>query len=441
MNDTGELHRINLSWLIKLRWGAAAGQLATILFVRFGMKIALPLLPLLGLVALAALSNLGCLAWLRGARQVRERALVAVLALDVLLLTGLLFYAGGSFNPFSFLYLVHIALAAVVLRSGWTWVLVVLSLLASGALFFGHVWLDLDDAAMDHMHHMGTHLAGMWVAFAVAAAFIVYFVTRIRRALALREADLEAERRHAARNDKLVALATLAAGAAHELATPLGTIVVAAKELERQLAGGRALSIDELKVIREQADRCRAILDQMSVDAGEGKGEAPSRITVEDLVGRVLPGLHAEPAVQVAVDASARGRALHVPATALAQALRGVLKNAQEASPRTAPVSLSARGRDGRLEIAVEDRGHGMAPEVLVRAGEPFFTTKPPGQGMGLGLFLTRSVVERLGGALELGARPEGGTRVTLRLPWDLRAGRMMSIRDNLPQAPPSGVD
>jgi len=422
MSDAGALHRINLSWLIKLRWGAAAGQAATIVFVHFGMKIPLPLSPLLGLVGLAVLSNVGCWAWLRRNAEVRERALVAVLALDVALLTGLLFYAGGSFNPFSFLYLVHIALAAVVLRSGWTWVLVLLSLLASGALFFGHVWLAADDAAMEHpFHHMGTHLAGMWVAFAVAAAFIVYFVTRIRRALARREADLEAERRHAARNDKLAALATLAAGAAHELATPLGTIVVAAKELERQMASGQRLSVEELQLIRAQANRCRAILDQMAVDAGEGTGEAPSRITIEDLVERVLPGLHAEPAVKVAVDESARGRALHVPATALAQALRGVLKNAQEASPREAPVSLSARGRDGRLEIAVEDRGHGMAPEVLVRAGEPFFTTKPPGQGMGLGLFLTRSVVERLGGAIELGARPEGGTRVTLRVPWDLR--------------------
>jgi two-component system sensor histidine kinase RegB len=420
MNESGELHRINLSWLIKLRWGAAAGQAATILFVRFGMQIALPLSPLLGLVTVAALSNLGCLAWLRRGREVREPAVVAVLALDVLILTGLLFYAGGSFNPFSFLYLVHIALAAVVLRSGWTWVLVVLSLLASGALFFGHSWLVMDDPAMDHMHHMGTHLAGMWVAFAMAAAFIVYFVTRIRRALARREADLENERRHAARNDKLAALATLAAGAAHELATPLGTIVVAAKELERQVASGRPPSVEELQLIRAQANRCRAILDQMAVDAGEGTGEAPSRITVEDLVGRVLPGLHAEPPVRVAVDESARGRALHVPAAALTQALRGVLKNAQEASPREAPVWISACGREGRLEIAVEDRGHGMAPEVLVRAGEPFFSTKPPGQGMGLGLFLTRSVVERLGGALELGPRPEGGTRVTLRVPWDL---------------------
>jgi two-component system sensor histidine kinase RegB len=423
MNDAGELHRINLSWLIKLRWGAAAGQAATILFVAFGMNLPLPLGPLLGLVALAVASNLGVLLWLRSAREVRERAVVTVLALDVLLLTALLFYAGGSFNPFSFLYLVHIALAAVVLRSGWTWVLVVMSLLASGALFFGHLMSPPADPGMDHsLHQMHMHLAGMWVAFAVAAAFIVYFVTRIRRALALREADLEAERRHAARNDKLVALATLAAGAAHELATPLGTIMVAAHELERQLAAGHGVSVEDLQLIRAQAQRCRGILDQMAVDAGEGTGEAPSRITVDELVARVLPGLHAEPAVEVAVHESARGRALTVPASALAQALRGVLKNAQEASPRLTPVQLSARGQDGRLEIAVEDRGPGMAPEVLVRAGEPFFTTKPPGQGMGLGLFLTRSVVERLGGALELGARPEGGTRVTLRLPFDVRS-------------------
>jgi len=425
MNDTGALHRINLSWLIKLRWGAAAGQAATILFVDFVMKVPLRLAPLLALVGLTALSNGALTLWLRRRLALGEGALVAVLALDVLALTGLLFFAGGSANPFSFLYLVHIALAAVVLRTVWTWVLVLLSLLASGALFFKQVWLTLDEASMDHpMHDMQTHLVGMWVAFAVAAAFIVYFVTRIRRALARRESDLETERRLAARNDKLVALATLAAGAAHELATPLGTIVVAAKELERQMAAGQSVSVEDLQLIRGQANRCRAILDQMAVDAGEATGEAPRSITIDDLVSQVLPGLHAEPAVHVAVDASARGRALHVPPAALAQALRGVLKNAQEASPRETSVSLSAQDRGGRLEIAVEDRGPGMAPEVLVRAGEPFFTTKPPGQGMGLGLFLTRSVVERLGGVLELGARPEGGTRVTLCLPWELRPTR-----------------
>jgi two-component system sensor histidine kinase RegB len=414
-------HRINLSWLIKLRWGAAAGQLATILLVHFGMRIALPLAPLLGIVAAAAVSNVACLLWLRRAAEVKERAVGAVLALDVLLLTALLFYAGGSFNPFSFLYLVHIALAAVVLRSGWTWVLVLLSLLASGALFFGHVWLALDVSSLESsLHHMRMHLAGMWVALAVAASFIVYFVTRIQRALARREADLEAERRLADRSEKLVALATLAAGAAHELATPLGTIVVAAKELERQHAAGREMAIEELQLIRAQANRCRAILDQMAAEAGDGAspGDAGGPLTVEALFARVVAGLPHRPPVQLSLAEPARHRALAAPATALTQALRGVVKNAQEVSPPEAAVSLSAEAREGRLEIAVEDRGPGMTAEVLGRAGEPFFTTKPPGQGMGLGLFLSRSVIERLGGTIDLRARPGGGTRVTLSLPW-----------------------
>src|SRR5688572_11582180 len=111
MND--DLHRINLSWLIKLRWGAAVGQAATILLVHFAMTVPLRLGPLLALVGLAALSNVALTLWLRRSGTVGERAVGAVLALDVLLLTGLLFFAGGSVNPFSFLYLVHIALAAV----------------------------------------------------------------------------------------------------------------------------------------------------------------------------------------------------------------------------------------------------------------------------------------------------------------------------------------
>jgi two-component system, sensor histidine kinase RegB len=432
--DGQTMHRINLSWLIKLRWGAAAGQVATILVVQYWMHIRLPLLPLLALVAAAAASNVAASLWSRRAREVREGVLVALLAFDVAVLTGLLFFTGGPFNPFSFLYLVHIALAAVVVRSVWTWVLVVLSLVASGALFFGHVWLALDHSApSSHLEHMHMHLVGMWIAFAVAAAFIVYFVTRIGRALARRETDLQAERNLVARSEKLAALATLAAGAAHELATPLATIVVAARELERQLAGGRPVLAADLMAIREGAARCRAILDRMAADAGEGAGEAPTAITIDELMARALPGLPAEPSVTVAVDESARHRPLVVPPTAMVQALRSVLKNAQEASPSGAPVAVSARaasdGPGAGLEIEVRDQGPGMPPDILRRAGEPFFTTKPPGKGMGLGLFLTRSVLERLGGAVNMDAATGGGTCVRLLVPWDVRAaGRVRHL-------------
>jgi two-component system sensor histidine kinase RegB len=406
----GSPHAINLSWLIKLRWGAIAGQVVTIAVVHALLGVALPLGALGLIMLLEALSNVAVSLWLRREREVREHNLVLLLALDVVFLTLLLHYTGGPSNPFNFLYLVHIALAAVVLRSGWTWALVSLAVLASGALFF---WDAGDDDA--HAQHMHFHLPGMWVAFAVAAAFIVYFVTRVRRALAAREADLEAERRLAATNEKLAALATLAAGAAHELATPLGTIAVVARELERRASSSPA-DRDDVALIRGEVDRCRKILDRMAADAGERAGEGFREVTLSTLLGAATAEVTAPVRVVVEPDG-----ATTLPVETLAQAIRGLVRNAHEASPVGREVLVRGAVRAGELRIEVEDGGAGMSPEVLARVGEPFFTTKAPGKGMGLGLFLTRTIAERLGGGLNITSRPGEGTRVTLRLPADAR--------------------
>ena len=200
--------------------------------VRFGMSLEIPLAPLFALVGVALVSNLAGIACAR-ARTPQDWWLLAVMALDVLIFSGLLYFTGGPENPFSFLYLVPIAIAAITLRSAWTWMLVLLSLASSPVLFARHQPLP---AAGGHAGHMALHLRGMWVAFGVASAFIVYFLMRVRRALAARDEELVSSRSLAARQERLASLATLAAGAAHELATPLSTIAVVAKDLERAVA-------------------------------------------------------------------------------------------------------------------------------------------------------------------------------------------------------------
>jgi two-component system, sensor histidine kinase RegB len=209
----------------------------------------------------------------------------AVMGLDVLLLTGLLSFSGGSFNPFSCLYLVHIALAAVVLSPRLTWILAAWSLGCFALLFVIPAWLPGSGGA-PHAEHMRLHLEGMWAAFGVAAGFIVYFVQRVTRALADREAELVAARNLTARNQRFGALATLAAGAAHELATPLSTIAVVAKEIERQLQRrpSSAETVADARLIREQVTRCQAILAQLAADAGQGTGAAIVPIALADLV-------------------------------------------------------------------------------------------------------------------------------------------------------------
>jgi two-component system, sensor histidine kinase RegB len=409
---------INFGWLIRLRWATIVGQTLTIVAVRWGMGVALPLRPLVLLVALSALLNLTCIALSR-VRPAREWWLLSAMALDVLVFTGLLFFTGGPLNPFSFLYLVPIAIAAITLPAPSTWALVLLSLGSSAFLFARHEPLPL---AGDHAGHMAMHLQGMWVAFGVASAFIVYFLLRVRRALAHRDEELAASRNLAARQERLASLATLAAGAAHELATPLSTIAVVSKDLERDVgalsAGADAL--EDVRLMRREVERCRRILERMRVDAGESAGERFSRISARELVTECLAeaGGNGHPGVQVAFADGAADASALVPRRAFGQALRGLVDNARDASPAGVPIELRVgAGADGALWFDVVDRGPGIPDDVLAHVGEPFYTTKPTGKGMGLGIFLARAVVERLGGRFTIRSTPGSGTVATRALP------------------------
>ena len=409
---------INFQWLLRLRWWVLVGQIGTIVSAEWALRIQLPLRPLATLIVLGIISNAACALWVRRAPRVREWLLASLMGLDVLLLTGLLSLTGGSLNPFSCLYLVHIALAAVVLQPRLTWMLAALSLGCFGLLFIIPAWPP-GAAAAPHMEHMRMHLEGMWLAFGVAAGFIVYFVQRVTRALAEREAELLTARNLTARNERFAAVATLAAGAAHELSTPLSTIAVVAKELEHELVRSplSAEAVADARLIREQVTRCRDILMHMAADAGQGTGESIVPTAVESLVEAAIDGVPDRARLRVAIDESACGQIVNVPPRAVAQALRGVLKNARQASPPDGDVELDVIRQGDSLRFTVRDHGAGMTADVLERAGEPFFTTKAPGQGMGLGLFLTRAVLTRLGGALELTSLPGQGTTADLTLP------------------------
>ncbi len=423
-----EAQRINFSWLLRLRWGAISGQAVTILAVDRWIQSDLPLTPLLSIVGIELITNVACAVWAARRPIVREWMLAVLLALDVGLLTGLLYWSGGRFNPFSSLYLVHIALATVVLRTRLAWALSILSCACFGALFVIPEWRH---AGMDHpveMDHVQMHLQGMWVAFVVAAGFIVYFVSRVTSSLSERDAQLARAQDLAARNEKLASLATLAAGVAHEMATPLSTIAVVARELERRLeAAGREHDVfgdarEDARLIRQQVERCREILVQMAEDAGESTGEAILPIRIGALLHDAKQSLGSHHPIETAIEMAAAGRTIHGPPRALALALRGVLKNACQASREADPVTINVLGDGAFIRIEVRDSGAGMPPDVLARAGEPFFTTKEPGRGMGLGLFLTRAVLDRVGGRFELASEARVGTIATLLIPVECSA-------------------
>jgi len=412
--------RINFDWLIRLRWAAIGGQLITIGAVQFAMQLEIPTAALLALVAVEIASNLGC-ALLARERRPRQAWLAAVMALDVLLFSGLLYLTGGPNNPFSFLYLIPIALAAMTLRAAWTWALVMLSLACSAFLFAAHRPLPLGD----HARHMTLHLQGMWVALGVAASFIVYFLLRVRRALERHERELDAARSAAQRQEKLASLATLAAGAAHELLTPLSTIAVIAGDLQRDLAqpGASARAVEDARLVRAEVERCRAIIERMRADAGDTAGEGFAAVPVAALVETAVGGAaDTRVAVRPEIAPAVVDRLLTVPPRAVGQALAALIENAQQASPPGDDVVLRVGRAGDRIHFEIRDHGAGMPADVLARVGEPFFTTKPAGRGMGLGVFLARAVADRLGGAVTITSAPGTGTSVVFALPLDQTA-------------------
>jgi len=424
MEAREEAQSINLHWLLRLRWVAIVGQIAVVLGVDLLLGIRLPIVPIVLIIGFEVLSNMLSTAWMQRSVSVSAGVPAFLLGTDVALLTVLLAFTGGPMNPFSFLYMVHVTLAAVTLPARSAWALTALSLLGYGLLF----WLPEADPNLDmahaHHQHMELHLQGMYFAFAVAAGFIVYFVQRVTAALAEREAQLAAAHSLAERHQKFAALTTLTAGAAHELATPLSTIAVAAGELERLLERHPADGIDDVRLIRSQVKRCREILHQMAADAGPQLGETLVVLPLRELVEQALEEVLDREPISVSLAPAAAEVGVEIPQRAMLQVLRGILKNAQQASPPLQPIEIRGSVRDGDVHLAIRDHGTGMARTVLDRAGEPFFTTKSPGEGMGLGLFLARTLVERLGGRLDLDSRPGHGTTVTIVLPSHSAPGR-----------------
>jgi two-component system sensor histidine kinase RegB len=424
---------VNIQWLARLRWAEIAGQASTVLAGQFLLGGTLPIAPLLAVIAIGLVSNLGLEMYFFGDRRrerdtppgsaVHEWHLALVMMLDIALLTGLLYLTGGPHNPFSFLYLVQIALAAVLVRARWTWVLVGLSFAGFGLLLLASEPLAIPD---------DSRMIGSWVALGVASAFVVYFLVRITGALAAREAELTHARGLAARQERLASLATMAAGAAHELSTPLGTVALAAKELERALGEHPDLASDA-RLIREQVGRCRAILEHMAQGAGT-VGEQVEACTVGALLDEALDGARPAPTVLRELPDEVARASLRLPPRAVSQALRSLITNAQDASPAHAAVVVALRMDNERLSIDIRDRGGGIPSDVLARIGEPFFTTKAPGRGMGLGLFLARAVIEGVGGTLEIDAR-DAGTSVHVTLPTDVAPPPKVRARVTKPQA------
>lgn len=407
-----------LPWVLRLRYGVVIGEAAIILGMAYGFHLDFPLSWTLAPLAVVLASNI----WLARLRVLPFRfpqgTLGAVFCLDTLCLSVILGLTGGPTNPFSLLYLVQITLSAVVLRKVWTWVLGGLSTACFGLLFFFHVPL-----AAFQGHHVDTglspHLVGMWIAFVIAAAMITFFTGKIADALRTRDQEVRVLQDQIAKSERLASLVTLAAGAAHELGTPLATIAVAAKELERSAANlpNRDGVIEDAQLIRSQVDRCRRILERMSAQSAEPMGETPRKVRVREFLGQVREEFPEPQRALLEIGVTDDALDAVLPVQAAAQSLAALIQNALDANSDMRPIVITADGIGSELRIAVRDHGQGMPPNVLRRIAEPFFTTKEPGKGMGLGTFLVRTFAESLGGRVQFDSTPGEGTTATLELP------------------------
>lgn len=403
----------NLRRLVALRVIAIAGQALAVWFAASRLHLALPLEPLSATLTILTAANL--LTWLRLRRNwpVHDAELFAHLAFDVLGLTVLLYYTGGSTNPFATLYLLPLTLTAAALPWAYTWAMAGLTLACYSLLLAYYVPLPQIHTAHGDDFHL--HVLGMWLGFILSAGLISYFAVRMTQTLRERDrlrSRMESKlREQQLRHERVLALGTFAAGAAHELATPLSTIAVLGKELERDMNQPSP----KLILLREQIGRCKDMLASLTAAAGHARAEGGGPQALEAYLGALIARWRElRPSVKVTcrLDGARPGPRIVADQT-LSQALLNVLNNAADASP--GQVEVDGGWNAAELWLDILDRGPGIAPEAQEHAGEPFFSTKE--SGMGLGLFLARGTFDRLGGSVTLENRDGGGAVCRLRLP------------------------
>ncbi|GKT14495.1 HAMP domain-containing histidine kinase [Acidovorax sp. SUPP2522] len=404
----------NLQQLIQLRWIAVIGQLFTIEVVHYSLGIILPLQAMLMVLGALVVFNTASLLRWRIGRRVRNVELFFAMVVDVAMLTAQLYLSGGTTNPFVFLYLLQVTLAAVLLRAGYTWTIVAMTVacLCGLALFSRPLALPLD-------HDRGLYspyVLGMLVCFMLNAVLLVIFITRIGRNLRQRDARLATMRQRAAEEDHIVRTGLLASGAAHELGTPLSTLAVILGDWRRMPALAQDAELQaEIAEMQAQVRRCKTIVSGILLSAGETRGEESMQTTVCTFLDQLAEEWRStRPVGTFAYDNQFGEDRPMVSDVTLQQMVFNVLDNARDASPHW--VGLAAEQEAGALLITVTDAGPGFAPAMLEQFGKPYQSSKGR-PGGGLGLYLATNVARTLGGTITARNRAAGGAAVTITLP------------------------
>jgi two-component system sensor histidine kinase RegB len=375
------------------------------------------------LVALALL-NMATYWRLQQAWPVTDAEYFCQLLIDISGLTVLLYFSGGATNPFVSYYLVPLTISAAILPWRFTWIIAGLSLSAYSLMLFFYQPLPDFHPTMDHSQHdkpgFNLHIIGMWFTFALSSGLITYFVVKMANALRQQESAQVSNREDELLDEQILAVATLAAGTAHELGTPLATMAVLLDEMEQDQQNSSLLS--DLQLLKNQVARCKHILQGLVSTAQTHSHGQKTAVPVADYLRQIVSHwqvLRPQASYQLTINENCQHSIFHIDPT-LEQAINNLLNNAADACEQN--IEINADCDQQFTLISIRDHGPGIPLDIAEQIGKPFVTSK--GKGLGLGLFLTHATINRYGGEVKLYNHPQGGTLAELHLPADRQEAR-----------------
>jgi two-component system sensor histidine kinase RegB len=409
---------VRLKTLIALRWFAVIGQAVAVLVVHYGLEFEVPLAACLSVISLSAWLNVAMRMHFRNVQRLPSRPVALLLGYDIAQLTVLMILTGGIENPFAFLILAPVLIAAISLPLRYTAPLGVFAALCSTLIAF-YFW-PLPWTSNEQLVLPPLYILAIWVANLVAIVFIGAYAWQVAEEGRLMADALTATELVLAREQHLSQLDGLAAAAAHELGTPLSTIAVVAKELQHAL-GSASPHAEDVKLLRDQAQRCREILGKLSALPADGAPFQRAKISV--LIDEVAaPHRNFGIAIDVVLPPQREDEPVTERSPAILYGLGNLLENAVDFA--SARVEIAVRWSEQDVAVTISDDGPGFPSEILARIGEPYVTSRrrtgaeSEESGLGLGFFIAKTLLERTGATLAFLNRPAPDKGAVVRVRW-----------------------
>jgi two-component system, sensor histidine kinase RegB len=437
--------RQNLKWLFILRNMMILGESFLVIMFVYGLDIKIPEQQLwLVIVAIIAF-NVYTSMRLQTNDPVTELEIFSQICIDVFSIAALLYLTGGAANPITWVFLLPLIITAIMLPQEYAWYMLILTTTMYSTLIAFNVPLPsiqphmttghggllypspalIDNESMRRMHaisdnhYYNLHMFGMWSGFVFSAGLVAFFVTELARTLKLQERRLAEAREKALRDERVVALGTLAASAAHDMGTPLGTMAIVIHDLIEDFPLRKHTKLNKnLKLLEKQVNRCKEALSLMSASAGEMRAESGTVMLLTTYIDDVINQWRThKPTAKLnfVIDSNVEPQAQIIAERTLTHALINILNNAAEASKNEQGIEFNASWNLTELSISIRDYGSGFPPEVFNLAGKQPVSSK--NKGLGVGLFLTYTAIHRIGGEIELCNMANGGACVSIKLP------------------------